>query len=80
MQQALLIDIGSTFTKVAQFDLDSLELVARSQAYTTVETGINQGLLKALEDIPDWESADYKLASSSAAGGLKIVASGWCQN
>ncbi|MGM0414515.1 MAG: methylaspartate mutase accessory protein GlmL [Bacillota bacterium] len=76
MQQALLIDIGSTFTKVAQFNLDSLELIARSQAYTTVETGINQGLLKALKDIPDWEAADYKLASSSAAGGLKIVASG----
>ncbi|MFN2364575.1 MAG: methylaspartate mutase accessory protein GlmL [Halarsenatibacteraceae bacterium] len=76
MQQALLIDIGSTFTKVAKFNLDTLELIARSQAYTTVETGINQGLLNALEDIPDWETADYKLASSSAAGGLKIVASG----
>ncbi|MGM0420434.1 MAG: methylaspartate mutase accessory protein GlmL [Bacillota bacterium] len=76
MKHALLIDIGSTYTKVALFNLDELELVARNQAYTTVEAGINQGLQKALSKIDDWEQADYKLACSSAAGGLKIAASG----
>jgi uncharacterized protein (TIGR01319 family) len=76
MESALLIDIGSTYTKVSLFDLEGIELIARSQAHTTVKDDVTIGLKKALADIPGWEKARYKLACSSAAGGLKIIAVG----
>jgi len=76
MESALLIDIGSTYTKVSLFDLEGIELITRSQAHTTVNDDVTIGLKKALADIPDWEKASYKLACSSAAGGLKIIAVG----
>lgn len=76
MRTALLIDIGSTYTKVSLLDLEKPKLLKRSQAYTTVGLDVNIGLSKALESINGWEKADYKLACSSAAGGLKIVAIG----
>jgi len=76
MDTALLIDIGSTFTKVSLFDLDNIELLARSQSHTTVAQDVTIGLNKALEGIKGWRDARYKLACSSAAGGLKIIAIG----
>ena len=76
MSSALLIDIGSTYTKVACFDLERAELLARSQACTTVREDVNLGLQQALENIPGWQQADYRLACSSAAGGLRIAAIG----
>ncbi|SDM11343.1 methylaspartate mutase accessory protein GlmL [Halarsenatibacter silvermanii] len=79
-ETALTIDIGSTFTKARLFDLDKIELVAASQSPTTVEKDINVGINRALDRIPDWKKAGIKLACSSAAGGLKIVASGLVKN
>ena len=76
MELALLIDIGSTYTKAFLFDLVNYQLIARSQAYTTVEQDVNRGLAKALAQLEGWEKAHYKLACSSAAGGLKIIAIG----
>jgi uncharacterized protein (TIGR01319 family) len=76
MQSALLIDIGSTYTKVSLLDLNNLEILGQSQAYTTVEKDVTIGLEKALSGIKDWEEANYKLSCSSAAGGLKIIALG----
>lgn len=76
MGTALLIDIGSTYTKVSLLDLKKIELIARNQAYTTVEEGVTIGLERALQGIEGWKDASYKLACSSAAGGLKIVAIG----
>lgn len=76
MRTALLIDIGSTYTKTTLLDIDRARVLNNSQAYTTVETDINIGLKKALKDINGWERAEYKLACSSAAGGLKIIAIG----
>ncbi len=76
MLSALLIDIGSTYTKVASFDLEEAELLARSQACTTVKEDINIGLKQALDRIPGWQQSDYRLACSSAAGGLRIAAIG----
>ena len=80
MKTALLMDIGSTNTKVRFFDLDNLEMVASARSYTTVEDDVTIGMQKALDEIKekgaDWEDATYKLACSSAAGGLKMIAIG----
>lgn len=76
MQNTLLIDIGSTYTKVTLLDLDNLEILKRGKAYTTVEEDVTIGLKNALKGIDGWQDADYKLACSSAAGGLKIIALG----
>lgn len=46
METALLIDMGSTFTKVTLLDLENLEIAGKSQSYTTVNEGVNQGLKK----------------------------------
>ena len=76
METALLIDIGSTFTKTILLDLEKLEIVAKSQSYTTVQEGVNLGLKRALAEVSDWKKAKYKLACSSAKGGLKLIAIG----
>lgn len=80
MKTALLMDIGSTYTKVTVFDLDRLELVDSARAYTTVETDVTQGIEKALQELENrgyhWQDATYRLACSSAAGGLKMIAIG----
>ncbi|HWQ90004.1 MAG TPA: methylaspartate mutase accessory protein GlmL [Desulfitobacteriaceae bacterium] len=79
MQAVLLIDFGSTFTKVIIADLEREELIASVQAGTTIKTNIMDGLHQALGQISEpaggWNFI-HKLACSSAAGGLKMVASG----
>ncbi|MHB8126933.1 MAG: methylaspartate mutase accessory protein GlmL [Desulfitobacteriaceae bacterium] len=79
MQAVLLIDFGSTYTKVTIVDLESEEIVGSAQAGTTIESNIMDGLDKALGQIPEpvggWKFL-RKLACSSAAGGLKMIASG----
>lgn len=80
MKTALLMDIGSTYTKVTVFDLDRLELVDTARAYTTVETDVTRGIEKAFQELREhgynWQDATYRLACSSAAGGLKMIAIG----
>ncbi len=77
---ALTVDFGSTFTKIVVIDVDHEKIVARSMSPSTVDTDINTGLGKALEKIGGWRSlrdkVSLKLACSSAAGGLRIVAVG----
>ncbi len=79
MQAVLLIDFGSTYTKVTIVDLESEEIVGTARAGTTIETNIMDGLKAALAQIPEpvegWKFV-RKLACSSAAGGLKMIASG----
>ena len=48
MKAVLLIDFGSTYTKVTAVDLDSESLIGTASAYTTVQTDINEGLENAL--------------------------------
>ena len=79
MPLALLIDFGSTFTKILAVDLATEEIVGYAQSVTTVETDIMIGLRKALDLLPPHlDKAHYhcKLASSSAAGGLGMVTIG----
>ena len=79
MQAVLLIDFGSTYTKVTIVDLDCEEIVGTARAGTSIETNIMDGLKAALGQIPEpvegWNFV-RKLACSSAAGGLKMIASG----
>jgi len=86
---ALLIDFGSTFTKLTAVDLSSARLLGKSQAASTVATDVREGLLRALAGLqerhrlfdhaPDDLSVlaeKIVLASSSAAGGLRIAVVG----
>ncbi|WP_273484086.1 methylaspartate mutase accessory protein GlmL [Desulforamulus ruminis] len=81
MELALLIDFGSTYTKVTAVDVEAEEILATAKGMTTVESNILEGLQQALEDIkpcfggklPDFQ---HRLACSSAAGGLRMVAVG----
>ncbi|MCO1601091.1 methylaspartate mutase accessory protein GlmL [Desulfosporosinus nitroreducens] len=79
MQAVLLIDFGSTYTKVTIVDLESENIVGTARAGTTIETNIMDGMKVALAQIPEPEGGwnfVRKLACSSAAGGLKMIASG----
>ena len=79
MKNILLIDFGSTYTKVTAVNVDSEEILGTAQSFTTVATDINEGLNNALlrleEKIGKREYAD-SYACSSAAGGLRMVTSG----
>lgn len=81
MKVTLLIDIGSTYTKITAVELDSVEVVGRSYAPSTVATdmtiGINDAYQRLLAQMDDRHiEIENKLACSSAAGGLRLVAIG----
>ncbi len=80
MHNYLLVDFGSTFTKLTAVDLDKEDLIATSKAITTVESNIIVGYETALErlykKIGSKIEFDHIVACSSAAGGLKMVAIG----
>lgn len=81
MELILLIDFGSTFTKLTAVDLNKEMVVATAKAPTTVDTHIMEGLNAALNIIyhklagQKYEIIE-KIASSSAAGGLRMSAIG----
>lgn len=77
----LLIDFGSTFTKLVVVEMDREEVIQRVQAPSTVDQDITIGLKQVLaqaqeemgfEDFPK----DSLLACSSAAGGLRMISIG----
>jgi len=75
----LLIDFGSTYTKLTAVDVEGETLLGTAAAYTTVETDINDGLEKArlqLEEKIGKVDFAETYACSSAAGGLRMVTSG----
>lgn len=79
MRAVLLIDFGSTYTKVTAADLEEQRLIATAASYTTVQTDINDGLenaLKLLEKKTGKIEYEARYACSSAAGGLRMVACG----
>jgi uncharacterized protein (TIGR01319 family) len=86
---ALLIDFGSTYTKIVAVNTDTADVIGRSQAGSTVNTDVREGLLQALALLhQDHRLFSAKpqnlnvlegtltLASSSAAGGLRMVVIG----
>ena len=48
MKTYLLVDFGSTFTKLTAVDLEKEEIIATAKAITTVEKDITLGYKKAL--------------------------------
>lgn len=73
----LLVDLGSTFTKLTVVD-EAGQLIARSQSPTTVDGEAIDGLIKALGRLPGTvrTSLAWAMCSSSAAGGLRIASVG----
>lgn len=81
MNNCLLIDFGSTFTKLTAVDLDEERILATAQSETTVKTNIMDGFYlakeKLLHSIGDSHMTfSEQLACSSAKGGFRMVAIG----
>ena len=79
MKAVLLIDFGSTYTKVTAVDVEGEAVLGTAQSFTTIETDINDGLqaaLKKLEEKTGKLEFSETFACSSAAGGLRMVTSG----
>lgn len=81
MDAVLLIDFGSTFTKVTAVNCDDATVLGRVQTPTTVKTDVVIGLNEAIEQLVKQTGNSAlkrarRLASSSAAGGLRLVVCG----
>ncbi|HZK00539.1 MAG TPA: methylaspartate mutase accessory protein GlmL [Tissierellaceae bacterium] len=81
MEAYLFIDFGSTYTKLTLMDIENEEIIATEKAYTTVDTDVTIGYKEALKRLNGNINSNNinivkKLACSSAAGGLKIIAIG----
>jgi len=79
MKPILLIDFGSTYTKVTAVDVEGKQLLGTADAFTTIRTDVGEGLQNALDKLhakigPVAFEARY--ACSSAAGGLRMITSG----
>lgn len=79
MSNILLIDFGSTYTKITAVDLKDERLLGTARGITTVETDITDGLKQALAELffkTGKLNFTKVLGCSSAAGGLKMAAIG----
>lgn len=80
MSRYLMIDFGSTFTKLVAVDTEKEDIIATASSFTTVATDITIGYEKALAElykkIGEEVKFDKIISCSSAAGGLKMCAIG----
>ncbi len=80
MKAALLIDFGSTYTKLRAVDVGRATILGAGQGPSTVGTDIAIGMRAALADLERHigvlPTFAYRLACSSAAGGLRMVTVG----
>lgn len=79
MNNVLLIDFGSTYTKITAVDIEQEQVLGTARGITTVETDIMDGLNQALSVLfAQTGKLEFKkvLGCSSAAGGLKMIAIG----
>ena len=78
----LLVDVGSTYTKLNLLDTEKIEVIGSSQSYTTVNSDVRVGFYKALEKLKAKCKLEYDefLGCSSASGGLKVVVVGFSKN
>jgi len=79
MEHVLLVDYGSTYTKVTAVNLTEAALLGTASAFSTVETDVSDGFNAALDELTAQIgkiSVHKTLAASSAAGGLRMVAVG----
>lgn len=81
MSRYLMVDFGSTFTKLTAVDSELEDVIATASHFTTVDTDISIGYNNALKILGDKmgeekPSFDKIIGCSSAAGGLKMAAIG----
>jgi len=81
VKHALLIDFGSTFTKVVAVSLINQEVICTASAVSTVQTDARIGFEKCLDAVKPFLgtgaiSRAVRIACSSAAGGLRMVVVG----
>lgn len=80
MRYYLLVDFGSTFTKLTAVDVLEKKVLGTSSHFTTISDDIREGYHAALNKLYDSIDTaikfDYIIACSSAAGGLKMAAVG----
>ena len=74
MKAVLLIDFGSTYTKITAVDVDEEKILGTAQSYTTIETDIINGLNNALAILK--EKIGDSLRNSTPAP-LLPAACGW---
>lgn len=80
MHPVLLIDFGSTYTKLTAVDTQNRSILATVQSYTTAASDISIGFEKALHLLENKTGKlqyKAKLACSSAAGGSGWWPVGW---
>jgi len=79
-QAAILADFGSTFTKIAILDITEEAFICSVKAPTTASTDLRDGFAEALANINlelvDLEKFQFRLACSSAKGGLRMITVG----
>ncbi len=85
MKAYLLLDFGSTYTKLTAVDIENEEILATARALTTVSSDIMEGYREAEAELLRQLGGKpirfvRKLACSSAAGGLKMIAVGLAKN
>ncbi len=81
MSRYLMIDFGSTFTKLTAVDTEKEDIIATASHFTTVDTDITIGYNNALKVLAEKlgeenPKFDKIIGCSSAAGGLKMAAIG----
>ena len=80
MSKYLMIDFGSTYTKLTAVDTEKVDVIGTAASFTTVATDITIGYYKALDELYKKIGGEIKfdktIACSSAAGGLKMCAIG----
>ncbi len=72
----LLVDFGSTYTKLVAVDTATAEILATASAITTIHTNVLDGYYEALNKLSCGQNFDKIAACSSAAGGLSMTAIG----
>jgi len=79
LKPVLLVDFGSTYTKLTAVDVEGERILGTAQSFTTIFTDINDGLkngLAILEEKTGKLDFTETYACSSAAGGLRMITSG----
>lgn len=80
MSRYLMIDFGSTFTKLTAIDTEKEDIIGTASHFTTVSEDITIGYHNALnalyEKLGERIKFDKIISCSSAAGGLKMCAIG----
>ena len=78
----LLVDVGSTYTKLHLVDTSKNVILAGASSYTTVDTDVREGFNKAYSKLREISDVKYDkiLGCSSASGGLKVIAIGFSKS